>query len=200
MFLLVVLTCWKRNTFKISLKIHFKKRKIICETFFSPSFDVLHSSTIVYMDHTELIFQDLFFYCTKKVAENHNQFVRFHHGVKHTSWCLLIPWSSSPPKQGRQLFACGINVWRVLDIYSKMHFLPHNLGYSYLPFTASIRNSCLRAKPRYVKGTWRIKKKQLRHRCNVTCDIWHATCDTWHVTCETWKEVNILSKCHVPSS
>ena len=72
LFLLVVLTCWKRNTFQISMKFHLKKRKIIFETLFSPSFDVLHSSPIVYMDHTELIFQDLLLYCTKKVAKNHN--------------------------------------------------------------------------------------------------------------------------------
>ena len=29
LFLLVVLTCWKRNTFKILMKYHFKNRKII---------------------------------------------------------------------------------------------------------------------------------------------------------------------------
>ena len=80
LFLLVVLTCWKRNTFQISMKFHFKKRKIIFETLFSPSFDVLHSSPIVYMDHTELIFQDLLLYCTKKVPENHNKFFHFRHG------------------------------------------------------------------------------------------------------------------------
>ena len=80
LFLHVVLTCWKRNTFQISMKFHLKKRKIIFETSFSPSFDVLHSSPIVYMDHTELIFQDLLLYGTKKVPENHNQFLHFRHG------------------------------------------------------------------------------------------------------------------------
>ena len=66
------------------MEFHLKNGKIIFETFFSPSFDVLHSSPIVYMDHTERIFQDLLLYCTKKVAENHNQFFHFCHGVKHT--------------------------------------------------------------------------------------------------------------------
>ena len=80
LFLLVVLTCWKRNIFQISMKFHLKKRKIIFETLFSPSFDVLHSSPIVYMDHTELIFQDLLLYCTKKVPKNHNQLFHFRHG------------------------------------------------------------------------------------------------------------------------
>ena len=56
LFLLVVLTCWKRNTFEISMEFHLKKRKIIFETLFSTPFDVLHSSPIVYLDHTELIF------------------------------------------------------------------------------------------------------------------------------------------------
>ena len=56
-----------------------KNRKIISETLFFSSFDVLHSSPLVYMDHTELIFQDLFLYCTKKVAENHNKFFHFRH-------------------------------------------------------------------------------------------------------------------------
>ena len=54
--------------------------KIIFETLFSPAFDVLHSPPIVYMDHTELIFQDLLLYCTKKVPENHNLFFHFRHG------------------------------------------------------------------------------------------------------------------------
>ena len=62
------------------MKFHLKKRKIIFETLFSPSFDVLHSSPIVYMDHTELIFQDLLLYCTKKVSENQNQFFHFSNG------------------------------------------------------------------------------------------------------------------------
>ena len=35
---------------------------------------------------------------------------------------------------------------------------------------------------------------------NVTCDMWHVTSDTWHVTYDIWREVNILSKCQVPSS
>ena len=62
------------------MKFHLKKRKIICETLFSPSFDVLHSSPIVYMDHTELIFQDQLLYCIKKVTKNHKQFFHFRHG------------------------------------------------------------------------------------------------------------------------
>ena len=52
LFLLVVLTCWKRFTFQISMKFHLKKRKIIFETSFPLSFDVLHSSPIVfYLPH-----------------------------------------------------------------------------------------------------------------------------------------------------
>ena len=51
------------------MKFHLKKRKIILENLFSPSFDVLHSSPIVYMDHTELIFQDLLLIWTKKIAK-----------------------------------------------------------------------------------------------------------------------------------
>ena len=74
MFLLVVLTDWKRNKFKISMKFHFKKRNIYFDILFSPSFDVLHSSPMVYMNHTELIFQDILLYCTKEVQENQNQF------------------------------------------------------------------------------------------------------------------------------
>ena len=65
--------------FQISLKILFKKKKIIFETLFSPSFELLHSSPIVFTDHTELIFQDLLLYCTQKVKENQNQSVHFRH-------------------------------------------------------------------------------------------------------------------------
>ena len=60
------------------MKFNFKKRKIYFKTLFSPSFDVLHSSSMVNVNHTELIFQDL--YCTKKVPENHINFVHFCHG------------------------------------------------------------------------------------------------------------------------
>ena len=80
LFLLVVLTCWKRITFQISMKFHLRKRKIIFETSFTPSFDVRHRAPIVYIDHTELIFQDLLLYGTKKVPENPNQFFHFCHG------------------------------------------------------------------------------------------------------------------------
>ena len=34
LFILVVLTWWKTNTFQISMKIHFKKWKLICKPYF----------------------------------------------------------------------------------------------------------------------------------------------------------------------
>ena len=80
LFLLFLLTCQKKNTFQISMKFHLKKRENNFETLFSPSFDVLHSSSMVYMNHTELMFQDLLLYCTNNVPENHNHFFHFHHG------------------------------------------------------------------------------------------------------------------------
>ena len=66
-------------------EISLKKREISFETLFSPSFDVPHSSPIVYMNHTELMFQDLLFlYCTKNVPENNNNFFHFcHRGETH---------------------------------------------------------------------------------------------------------------------
>ena len=42
---------------------------------------------------------------------------------------------------------------------------------------------------------------------HVTHDMWHMTCDTWHVThvmwhltCDKWGEVNLFSKCPLPTS
>ena len=42
---------------------------------------------------------------------------------------------------------------------------------------------------------------------HVTCDMWHMTHDTWHktldmwhMTYDRWEEVNLLSKCQLPSS
>ena len=70
----------KKNKFQISMKFHLRKRKIIVGTLFFPSFGVLHSSPLVYMDHTKLIFQNILLYCTKKVAENHNNFFHFRRG------------------------------------------------------------------------------------------------------------------------
>ena len=73
---------WKEMLFTISIKIsiyfsmkfHFKNMNINFATFFSPSFDVLYSSPMIHMNHTELIFHDVVLYCTKKVQENHNNF------------------------------------------------------------------------------------------------------------------------------
>ena len=56
------------------MKFHFKKIKII--------FDVPLNPPIVYMDHTELIFQDLLLYCTKKVPNNQNKVFHFCHGIE----------------------------------------------------------------------------------------------------------------------
>ena len=60
------------------MKFLFKKNSF--ETLFSASFDVLHSSPMGYMNNTELIFQDLLLFCTKKIPKYHNQFVHFRHG------------------------------------------------------------------------------------------------------------------------
>ena len=62
------------------MKFEFKSGKIYFESLISPSFDELHFSTIVRMNHMEQIFQDLPFYCTKKVRKNHNNFLHFCHG------------------------------------------------------------------------------------------------------------------------
>ena len=37
---------------------------------------------MVYMNHTELTFQDLLLYCSKKVPENHNNCFDFRHMVE----------------------------------------------------------------------------------------------------------------------
>ena len=64
----------------MSMKFLLKKKKLNFETFFSPSPAVLHSSPMVNMNHTELIFQDLLLYWTMKVPENPNHFFHFCHG------------------------------------------------------------------------------------------------------------------------
>ena len=76
------------HTFQIFIQFHVKKTKHNFETFFSPSFDVLHISLMVYMNHTESIFQDLLLYCNKKVPDNHNHFFHFRHGGE-THWSLI---------------------------------------------------------------------------------------------------------------
>ena len=91
-FFLVVFSRWKRYKFQISIKFDFKNGKTYFESLISPSFDELHCSTIVPMNHMELMFQDLSFYCTKKVPKNHKQFFTFVTGLELTSWCLLRPW------------------------------------------------------------------------------------------------------------
>ena len=61
-------------------EISLKKEGNYFETLFSPSFDVLYSSPMFYMNHTDFIFQGLLLYCTKKVPENRNHFFHFRHG------------------------------------------------------------------------------------------------------------------------
>ena len=54
------------------MKFDFKNGKTFFESLISPSFYDLHCFTIVHMNHTEHMFQDLPFYCTKNVPKNHN--------------------------------------------------------------------------------------------------------------------------------
>ena len=51
-----------------------KRGKFIFNHYFSPSFEELLCSPIVHMNHMESMFQDLPFYCTKKVPKIHNNF------------------------------------------------------------------------------------------------------------------------------
>ena len=61
-------------------EILLKNGKNYFEFVISPSFNKLHCSTIVNMNQSEHMFQDLPFYCTKKVPKNHNQYCHFCHG------------------------------------------------------------------------------------------------------------------------
>ena len=70
----------KGTYFKFQWNFTKKNREINFETLFSPSFNLLHSSPMVFVNHMEPIFQDLLLYCTKKVPENHNHFFHFRHG------------------------------------------------------------------------------------------------------------------------
>ena len=80
-FFLVDLSRWKRNKFKISIKLHLKNGKIFVSSLISSSFYELHRSTIDHMNHLEPMFQDLPFYCTKKVPKTTFNFVTFVTGV-----------------------------------------------------------------------------------------------------------------------
>ena len=62
------------------MKIHLKNWKNYFEKFISRLFDEVHCSPIFFMIRLVFIFQDLIFYCTKKVPKNHNQFWYFRHG------------------------------------------------------------------------------------------------------------------------
>ena len=62
------------------MNFHLKMRKIDFESSIAPLFDELHCSQIVHMNRMEPIFQDLPFYCTKKVPKIHNKFCHFRHG------------------------------------------------------------------------------------------------------------------------
>ena len=67
----VVSIPWKGNKFQISMKF---------QSLSSLSFHELHCSPTVHKNHLEPVFQDIPFYCTKKVPKNQNQFCNFCHG------------------------------------------------------------------------------------------------------------------------
>ena len=106
-FFLVFFNRWKRNKFQISMKFDFKNGKTNFESLFSSSFDELHCSTIVHINHMKHMFQDLSFYCTKKVPKKHNQFFHFCRGggthflvLAHTLmyifWCCCFLYALKP--------------------------------------------------------------------------------------------------------
>ena len=73
----------KKELISYFCKISLKNRKSNCEKNISLVFNELYCSSILYMVRLVFIFQDLF-YCTNKVAKNHNQFWYFcHRGEKH---------------------------------------------------------------------------------------------------------------------
>ena len=63
------------------MKIHLKNCKIYFELLISPSFDELHCSTIVHINHMEPMFQDLPFIAPRSSPKNLNKFFDFCHGV-----------------------------------------------------------------------------------------------------------------------
>ena len=71
------------------MKFDLKNGKTYFESVISPSFDELHCSTIVHMNHMKRLFQNLSFYCTKKVPKNRNNFFYFRHGVG-THFLVLV--------------------------------------------------------------------------------------------------------------
>ena len=104
---LVVLTCWKRNTFQISMKFHKKKRKFFVKHYF-----LLH--LICFIAHQwfiwttrHLCFRIYFYIAPRRSQKITMIFFTFVTGVKHTSWCLLRPWSK---KEKGLLFTIKI-IW-----------------------------------------------------------------------------------------
>ena len=92
LLLLVVLTCWKRNTFLIWIKFQLKKRKFYFEPYF-----LLH--LLCYIAHQWFIWTkwNLSFRIYVYIAPGRSQKIiiivfTFVTEVKHTSWCLLRPW------------------------------------------------------------------------------------------------------------
>ena len=63
------------------MKFDFKNGKTYFESLISPSFDELHCSKIVHMNHMEHMFQDLPFLLHQEGPKNHNNFFQFRHGV-----------------------------------------------------------------------------------------------------------------------
>ena len=93
---LLVLTCWKRNTFKISMKFHLKRGKLFLKPYFL-------LCLMCYIAHQQFIwttrnlyFRIYFYIAPKRFQKITIIFSTFVTGVQHTSWCLFRPWFMLP--------------------------------------------------------------------------------------------------------
>ena len=84
------------------MKFDFKNGKTYFESLTSPSFDELHCSTIVHMNHMEHMFQDLLFYGTKKVPKNHIQFFHSLPGACSDLHLKKIAWEEDTQVRRQQ--------------------------------------------------------------------------------------------------
>ena len=92
LFLLVVLTCWKRNTLQISMKLRFKKGKLIFEPYFLLHLMCYIAPQWFVWTTRNLSFRIYYYIAPRRSKKITIIFFNFVTGVKQTSWCLLRPW------------------------------------------------------------------------------------------------------------
>ena len=121
------------------MKFHLKNCKNIFEKFIFRLFYEVHCWPIFLLIRLVFFFQDLIFYCTKKVPKTTINFVTVVTGSELTSWCLLRPWFNrwNATRTGKLTTIVDLT-----DLFNKSLDPPNAKGCMDRPFITALLPHC----------------------------------------------------------